>query len=191
MNRCWSLTLLALAVPGLAAEIRSLDVRYEDGYYTMRSEAWFDVGVEPMYDVFSSWEISTEFSSAIVEARDLAPDASGRPGFYTVARGCVLFFCKSLTRQGYVERDPPQLLRAVADPEQSDFEVSDETWEFEAVDGGTSVTYTLLMKPSFWVPPAIGPFVIKRTLRNKAGQALDRIESIARTYGETGRVVVD
>jgi hypothetical protein len=191
MNRCWSLTLLALAVPGLAAEIRSLDVRYEDGYYTMRSEAWFDVGVEPMYDVFSSWEISTEFSSAIVEARDLAPDASGRPGFYTVARGCVLFFCKSLTRQGYVERDPPQLLRAVADPEQSDFEVSDETWEFEAVDGGTSVTYTLLMKPSFWVPPAIGPFVIKRTLRNKAGQALDRIESIARTYDETGRVVVD
>ncbi|MEJ2275976.1 MAG: hypothetical protein P8Y01_15645 [Woeseiaceae bacterium] len=163
MNRCWSLTLLALAVPGLAAEIRSLDVRYEDGYYTMRSEAWFDVGVEPMYDVFSSWEISTEFSSAIVEARDLAPDASGRPGFYTVARGCVLFFCKSLTRQGYVERDPPQRLRAVADPEQSDFEVSDETWEFEAVDGGTSVTYTLLMKPSFWVPPAIGPFVIKRT----------------------------
>ncbi|MEJ2256409.1 MAG: hypothetical protein P8X98_05285 [Woeseiaceae bacterium] len=191
MNRCWSLTLLALAVPGLAAEIRSLDVRYEDGYYTMRSEAWFDVGVEPMYDVFSSWEISTEFSSAIVEARDLAPDASGRPGFYTVARGCVLFFCKSLTRQGYVERDPPQRLRAVADPEQSDFEVSDETWEFEAVDGGTSVTYTLLMKPSFWVPPAIGPFVIKRTLRNKAGQALDRIESIARTYDETGRVVVD
>ncbi|MEJ2298237.1 MAG: hypothetical protein P8X94_06980 [Woeseiaceae bacterium] len=191
MNRCWSLTLLALAIPGLAAEIRSLDVRYEDGYYTMRSEAWFDVGVEPMYDVFSSWEISTEFSSAIVEARDLAPDASGRPGFYTVARGCVLFFCKSLTRQGYVERDPPQLLRAVADPEQSDFEVSDETWEFEAVDGGTSVTYTLLMKPAFWVPPAIGPFVIKRTLRNKAGQALDRIESIARTYDETGRVVVD
>ena len=191
MNRCWSLTLLALAVPGLAAEIRSLDVRYEDGYYTMRSEAWFDVGVEPMYDVFSSWGISTEFSSAIVEARDLAPDASGRPGFYTVARGCVLFFCQSLTRQGYVERDPPQRLRAVADPEQSDFEDSDETWEFEAVDGGTSVTYTLLMKPSFWVPPAIGPFVIKRTLRNKAGQALDRIESIARTYDETGRVVVD
>jgi hypothetical protein len=191
MSRWWPLTLLVLAAPGLSAEIRSLDVQYEDGYYTMRSEAWFDVGREPMYEVFSSWELSTEFSSAIVEARDLAPDESGRPGFYSVARGCVLFFCRSLKRQGYVERDRPQLLRAVAVPEHSDFEVCNETWEFAEVDGGTVITYTLLMKPDFWVPPAIGPFVIKRTLKSKAGQALDRIESIARTYDATGRIVVD
>ena len=191
MTRWWPLVLLLLGPAVSAAEIRSLDVRYEDGFYTMRSEAWFDVGIEPMYDVFSSWELSTEFSSAIVEARDLAPDASGRPGFYSVARGCVLFFCKSLTRQGYVERNRPQLLRAIADPARSDFEVSDETWEFATDDGGTVITYTLLMKPAFWVPPAIGPFVIKQTLKNKAGQALDRIESIARTYDATGRIVVD
>jgi hypothetical protein len=191
MRRCWPLVLLAVAATGPAAEIRSLDVRYEDGYYTMRSEAWFAVDREPMYDVFSSWELSTEFSGAIVEARDLAPDESGRPGFYTVARGCVLFFCRSLKRQGYVERNPPRLLRAVADPEHSDFEVSDETWEFAEDGSGTSIIYTLRMKPAFWVPPAIGPFVIKRTLRNKAGQALDRIESIARTYSETGRIAVD
>ena len=191
MSRWWVVILLLLGSPGLAAEIRSLDIRYEDGLYTMQSEAWFDVGVESMYDVFSSWDLSTKFSSAIVEAHDLAPDETGRPGFYSVARGCVLFFCKSLKRQGYVERDPPQRLRAVADPEHSDFEVSDETWEFVAVDGGTSITYTLLMKPDFWVPPAIGPYVIKRTLRHKAGQALDRIESIAQTYDQTGRLAVD
>ena len=191
MSRWWPVMLLLLSGPGPAAEIRSLDIRYEDGFYTMKSEAWFDVGIESMYDVFSSWELSTHFSSAIVEARDLAPDETGRPGFYSVARGCVLFFCKSLKRQGYVERDPPQRLRAVADPEHSDFEVCDETWEFVEVDGGTSITYTLLMKPDFWVPPAIGPYVIKRTLRNKAGQALDRIESIAQTYDKTGRIDVD
>jgi len=35
------------------------------------------------------------------------------------------------------------------------------------------------MKPKFWIPPGIGPYLIKRKLRNSGSDAIDRIELIA------------
>jgi hypothetical protein len=169
-----------------AAELRSLDVDYEDGHYTMASVVWFDAGLDETYHIFSSWDLSVKFSSAIVEARDLEPDESGRPGFLVVNKGCVLFFCKTLKRRGYVEREASRELRAFADPEQSDFRISNETWSFAEHDGGTVITYTLLMQPDFWVPPGIGPYMIQRKLRNVSGEALNRIELMARDYAQDG-----
>ena len=173
-----------------AAEIRSIDVQYEDGRYSMVSVAWFDAGIDETYHVFSTWDYSPRFSGAIVEARDLEAEPGGRPGYFIINRGCMLFFCKSMVRQGFVEARPNKELRAVADPQFSDFEQFEESWEFSEEEGGTSVRYQLEMVPDFWVPPAIGPFVIKRKLRTDGGEALDRIEAIAQGMaGEFGPAV--
>jgi hypothetical protein len=39
--------------------------------------------------------------------------------------------------------------------------------------------YDFEMEPGFWVPPIIGPFVIKRALRASGGNAVGRIEAVA------------
>lgn len=162
-----------------AAEILSISVDSEDGTYTMNSTAWFDAPIEQVFEVYRYWHYSTQFSSAIVEARDMEPDELGRAQFYIRNRGCVLFFCQSFERQGYIEFVLDKELRAFADPETSDFHLSNESWRFAVRDGGTVVIYDLTMKPKFWIPPAIGPFLIKRKLKNNGSEAVDRIELIA------------
>lgn len=162
-----------------AAEMLSIRVDHEDGHYLMNSKVWFDAPVESVFEVFRRWDYSVEFSGAIVESKDVAPDDRGRPQFYVQNRGCVLFFCKSFERRGYVELKLNSFLLAFTDPDSSDFHRSDERWDFETRDGGTVVTYDLTMKPKFWIPPAIGPFLLKRKLRNDGGNAIDRIEVIA------------
>ena len=176
-----SLAVLLLVASGVAAaaEMRSIEVYFDDGYYTLESTVWFDAGIESTYEVFSTWDMAEAFSGAIVESRDLEPDADGRPGFFITNRGCILFVCKSLTRAGWVEREPYSVLRAYADPERSDFEVSNETWTFAEGEGGTVVTYHLYMRPNFWVPPGVGPWAIKRKLRSEGNEALQRIEVLA------------
>ena len=176
--------LLLLAAAGLlnaayAAEMRSLSVDYADHRYTMRSEVWFDASVEQVYEVFRRWDLSTQFSSAIVESRDMEADAQGRPQYYIKNKGCVLFFCLTVERQGHIESRPNEVLRAYANPETSDFLLSNEEWTFAEEKGGTVVVYKLLMRPKFWVPPGIGPYFIKRKLKNNGGDAIDRIELIA------------
>lgn len=173
-----------------AAEMRSIDVQYDDGRYMMVSVVWFNAGIDEMYHVFSRWDLSEQFSSAVVEARDLEADEQGRPGFFIVNKGCVWFFCKTLTRRGYVEHEPRKILRAYADPAHSDFRMSNESWRFAEHEGGTIVTYELLMEPDFWVPPAIGPYLIKRKLKKDGGRALNRIEVIAQELaGDIGSLV--
>lgn len=162
-----------------AAELRSIQVDHTRGRYTVLSEVWFDAPVENVFAVFRRWDLSTKFSSVIVESRDIAADEFGRPQYYVRNEGCLLFFCKSFVRQGYVELQVNEALKAVANPEISDFKLSEETWRFAAENGGTVVYYNLQMEPDFWIPPVIGPYVIKRKFSKNGGAAIDRIEALA------------
>ena len=137
------------------------------------------VQIDQVFEVYRHWENSTKFSSAIVEAHDLPPDENGRAQFYIRNRGCVLFFCQSFERQGYLETELNREVRAIANPDTSDFHHSNESWRFAERDGGTVVTYDLSMAPKFWIPPGIGPYLIKRKLKNNGDEAVDRIELIA------------
>ena len=182
---------MLLAGAANAAEMRSVEVEHADGRYTMVSEVWFDAKVEQVYEVFRRWDLSTKFSSAIVESADVEADALGRPQFYVRNEGCILLFCKSFVRRGYVESEPNEVLRAYTNPETSDFLLSNETWRFVPENGGTVVSYHILMKPKFWVPPLIGPYLIKRKLRNNGGRAVDRIETIAQGMFVEPDLIID
>ena len=177
---CCLLLLSAATGPtAQAAEMLGIEVDYDKGIYTMNSEVWFDATVEQVYQIFRYWDNSSKFSSAITESRDIEPDAEGRPQFYVRNKGCVLFFCTSFERQGYVKAEPNEVIYAFVNPEISDFHLSNESWRFEKRDGGTVVIYDLRMQPKFWIPPGIGPYLIKRKMRNSGSEALDRIELMA------------
>ena len=180
--------LTVLLMPALAgsATLRNVSVDRVDGVYVMDSVVWFDVGIEKVFGVFLDWDLSPQFSSVVVEARNLAPDETGQPGFYVQNRACLWFFCTSFERNGYVEHEPLVYIEAKADPARSDFYLSNERWEFFEEDAGTRVTYHLEFRPKFFVPPLIGPAVLKRKLKSRSGNAIERIEAIARGWEANG-----
>ena len=184
-----TLAVMFAALSAQAADLRSIKVTFDGERYELESIAWFGTGLDETYHVFSRWDYSPRFSSAVVEARDT--ERANGPGYYVVNRGCILFFCKSLVRAGRVEREPNRAMRAFADPEESDFRQADEEWTFTEEAGGTRVIYRLTMVPAFWVPPAIGPWLIKRKLRDDGGEAIDRIEEVAREYAAPPEAGVD
>lgn len=179
-----SLLLLAVlaAVPGNAATLRSVTVDRVDGVYVMRSEVWFDVSIDKIFGLFLDWDQSTKFSSVIVESRDIEPDEQGRPRYYSRNRACIWFFCRSFERYGWVSYEPLRYIEATVDPEKSDFDLSDERWEFREEDNGTVVVYDLKMKPKFFIPPIIGPALMKRKLKSGGARAIDRIEAVAQAW---------
>ena len=180
MKRLLLISLLLVSAAE-AADLRSVDVDRTDGVYKMRSEVWFDASVPQMYAVMMNWDLSTEFSSVIVESRNLEPDAQGRPQFYNRTEACVWFFCMSAERKGVIEHEPFDFIRTEVYPEYSDFHVSDEHWTFREENGGTVVVYDLEFKPKFFVPPVVGPWMIKRKLKEGGADAIQRIEAIAQS----------
>ncbi|MGB5345410.1 MAG: SRPBCC family protein, partial [Woeseia sp.] len=154
-----------LALQASSADLKDVSVTYVGDRYHMESVAWFDASHDELYKVLTNYDHFSKFTSAFVETRNLAPDSKGRPRFYTRMEGCVLMFCKSMQRNGYLVLKPPFDIVAVAYPDQSDFRYSRERWHLVPEKGGTRMTYTFEMEPAFWVPPVVGPFMIKRTLR--------------------------
>lgn len=162
-----------------AAELREVVVEKNDDRYKLRSETWFDVDRESLFRVLSDYDQFKKFTSTFVEARNVDPDAEGRPRFYTRMEGCVLLYCKSYIRSGYLELTPLSDIVAVADPEMSNFKYARERWQFIPDGDGTLLIYTFEMEPDFWIPPIVGPYVVKRALRSGGTDAVDRIEALA------------
>jgi hypothetical protein len=181
--------LLALARTAVPADLRTISVEFENERYHLRSEAWFAADMDSMYRVLTDYDLFVKFTSAFVEARNVPPDDEGRPRFFTRMEGCVLLFCKSLVRSGHLELTPYTEIIAVAEPAKSDFKFSRERWQLVKDGEGTLLIYDFEMEPAFWVPPVIGPYVIKRTLKSGGVDAIDRIEALAQ--GRTPKPVGD
>lgn len=177
-----AMLLVLAAGTAAAADLREIEIDQAGGRYTMHSVVWFDVALDSAYNVFLDWDLSEQFSSVVVEARNTGSDEGGDRGFYTKNRACVLFFCKEVERYGKIEYEPGVWIRATTNPEKSDFHVSNEVWVFEPEGEGTRITYQLEMQPKFWMPPLIGPYVLKKKMREDGIRALDRIEAIAKDW---------
>jgi hypothetical protein len=178
---CCLLGVLLLSVSALAsaAEFRDIMVDREDSLYSMRSEVYFDVEREYLYRVLTDFDLFKNFTSAIVESNNVAADDMGRPQFYARMEGCVLIWCKSFIRNGYLELSPTAEIIAISDPERSDFKISRERWQLITEGEGTLMIYEFQMVPAFWVPPLVGPFYITRALKSGGVDAVNRIEALA------------
>ena len=170
---------LAAALSAGAADLRFIEVDRDDDLYTLRSVSWFAAQPDAVYGVLTDYDQFHKFSGAIVESRNLGPDDDGRPEYYTRMEGCVLFWCQTFIRIGYLKLEPRTGIMAVTDPERSDFKLATERWQLRAEDGGTLVIYEFEMVPAFWVPPIIGPYYMKRALASGGARAVNRIEALA------------
>lgn len=170
---------LFLCATADAVELRSVVVEREEDIYWLESEVWFDADTAALYAVFLNYDLTHEFTSFVVESRNLEPAEDGRRRFYIRNKGCVWFVCRSFERTGHVEHVPNEYIQSTADAEISDFHISIESWQFKPEDEGTVVVYKFKFDPKFWLPPVIGPYVLQRKLELDSDHALSRIEQLA------------
>ena len=162
------------------AELRSVEVWMEDGRYHLTSESLIDASQDDLYAVLIDYKQFKKFTSAIVSSKNVKPGEDGRPRFYTRMEGCVLLYCHTFVRRGYLLLKPKYDIVAVSEPEKSDFEFSRERWRLSREGDGTLMIYEFEMEPRFWVPPFVGPYYIKHALKSGSIRAVKRIEALAR-----------
>ena len=180
--RIVAVLLLLQGLPAVAAELRDVVVKKEGDRYHLTSVTYFDATQSQLYNTLIDFDKYPLFSSAFVEAENREPDEQGRPRFYTRMEGCAMLFCKTYIRVGYLELQPKFAIVAMVDPEESNFAYSRERWQLIPEGEGTLMIYNFEMEPGFWVPPIIGPYVIKRALRSGGSNAVNRIEAVALAY---------
>ena len=174
------LAAVALTVSASAATLESIDVRHDEGIYRLHAETLLDASPEAIAAVLLDYERFGRISSVYKEYGYLEPASDGTPIVFTRTEGCVLrWFCKSMTRVERLEVAEAGHIRTVTLPDRSDFKRSISEWVIEREGSVSRMIYTLEMEPDFFVPPLIGPPILKRRLRRGGGDAIDRIERLA------------
>lgn len=174
------LLLLTSLTVGWAATIRDVQIERKDGRYVLESNTFLDAPPNAVFRVLTDYDQFARISSVFEESRFAGSDDDGTPLVYTRVEGCVWFFCKTMERVERLEFEAPDFIATTALPARSDFLYSRSEWQLSPEgEHGTRVMYRLEMEPDFWVPPVLGPMLIKRKLVKGGEDAVTRIEDLA------------
>ncbi|MEX2352765.1 MAG: hypothetical protein WD709_01165, partial [Gammaproteobacteria bacterium] len=95
-------------------------------------------------------------------------------------RTCVLFFCFDAVVVEDLREPEFGLIKTVFVPEQGDFEYGESEWRISEVDEThTLIDYRSTFKPDFWVPPVIGPLIVRRKMLSATEETIEKIEEAA------------
>ena len=175
-----AMILLLSARPAFASEVISLQVTNQGDLYMLESENYLEASVESVFQVLMDYDNYTRLSSVYQESRQLAPGPDGAPRVYTLARGCIVFVCRSVEKVERLDANPNHRIVATVIPELSNLQQGVTEWVLRSEGGGTRLSYRMELLPKFWIPPLIGPPVIRYVLAKGGKNALQRLENLAR-----------
>lgn len=175
---CFLLALSSGAGVG-AAEIRSLDLVKDDKVYRLLARVHVQAPQEAVFEVLNDYEGFPRLSSVFREGGIVEPIEDGRGVVFVRMDACVLFYCRDIKLVEWLEVEPYERMVVTVDPERSDLEFGRGTWLLAADEEGTLLDYEVEMKPRFWIPPVLGPLVIKAVVRSRGIRAVQRLEYLA------------
>jgi len=172
---------LLLALPALAgaAEFRTLEFFKDGDRYRVESDVYLEAPPDGVYRVLTDYEGFPRLSSIFEEGRVIEPLDDGRGLVFLHMKGCVLFFCRDVRLVERLDLTPETRIEMFVDPARSDLEYGWARWDIGPQGSGALVRYEMEMVPQFWIPPVIGPLIIKAVLRSRGQRAAQRLEAIA------------
>ena len=164
----------------LAAEVRHLDVHHKGGVYSMNVEAYLNAPISDVYAVLTDYDNFERVADAIIES-DIV--GNPEPGVYLVhtdLKSCVFYFCLEKHKTERIELRSGIEVVATILPEHSDFRYGRTHWILSPEGGGTRIRLEVNIEPKFWIPPLIGPPVVKTIMRKEGTQSTRYVEQLAR-----------
>lgn len=179
----WILSLLAVLLGAAslhAAQIEALAVNQQSGKYEIALIFSVDAPVDRVRRMLTDYAHLPKLNPSILKSEVLPAPRTAVTRVRSLMRGCLLFLCKDIACTQDMRQRNSGDLEAVIVPRLSDMKSGHANWRIEPRDDSTRVNLTALMEPDFWVPPLIGPFLIKNWLH---GQLIETAENLKRLAG--------
>jgi hypothetical protein len=129
------------------------------------------------YRLITDYDHLQDINPAVRESRILRTDSPERCRIRVVTRVCVLFYCRNITQSQDMVHLPGYLIEATILPENSDFRRGHAQWRLTAVGDVTLMHFSAELVPDFFMPPLIGPWLIRREMVNQITEIVMIIEA--------------
>lgn len=181
---CAALALACVAQPAAAAQIRSVQVTRRGSQFTILMRLAFQA---PPWAVFAALQDYAAMPRYNPDLRSVRIEPTGEPGrirLLTIVHACVLIFCRTLHQEQIMTATADargEVLRAALVPHGGSFRSGHASWTVRPCRTGgapTCLDARIELQPAFWVPPLIGPWILRHKMYQEArrsGHGLERI----------------
>jgi hypothetical protein len=164
-----------------AAEFDSIEVRRDDGIYTVHARARVDANINAVRAVVTDYNHMHWITGAVLKAETLDRPEPGVATVFVRSRACFSIFCKTIEQVQRADARDSDRVVFVTLPGRGDLKQGRSEWRLEEIDAGrTALTWDMLMEPDFWVPPLIGPGLIESGLADEGRDMINGIEKLAK-----------
>jgi len=163
-----------------ALTIERLDATHDNNRYTVEFEVVLDAPRDKVWAIMTDYEHLGRTSKVIIESKVITPLTDNHQRISVTFDACVFIFCKKARRTLDVELKPSSEILVKEVPAQSDFRSGREHWLVGSEASKTRLRYTAELEPGFFVPPLIGPMVVKYFLQREIKLTALAVEELAR-----------
>lgn len=173
------LYLFVACAAAQAEEIRDLQVTNEEGRYRVSFDALLDAPITKTRPLLTEPHNWPRLSDIVSAASVTSTNADGVQQVHVRFSACVLFFCKTVRKIEEMHVGADGDITTLAVPEHSDFRYARERWRISGDDRHTRVQYEAELVPDFFVPPLIGPYLLKSRLQKLLTDTAENLEHLA------------
>lgn len=182
---CTALALACLAKSAAAGEIRAVQVARRGSHFTILMRLAF---AAPPWAVFAALQDYAAMPHYNPDLRSVRVEPTGEPGrirLFTLVHACVLIFCRTLHQEQIMSATAGAhggVLRATLVPHGGSFRSGHARWTVRLCRRGrepTCLDARIHLQPAFWVPPLIGPWMLRHKMEQEARRSGRGLEQIA------------
>ena len=180
---CVILTLLVSCAA--YAKLTHTDIEVVGNAYRYQFEADIAAPFDDTRAVVTDYNHLKRINDGVIESRIVKTYGKHKLKRELLMEQCVLVFCFDLRFTEQVEEHGRNKIVARIIPEESNFRRGIATWQLEAIGpANTRLRVNAEQEPDFWIPPVIGPTMIKHVFRKEIEETTQKIElaAINRTH---------
>ncbi len=178
------LCLLCLSVD--AADTERAEISFEGRTYQYTFIARLKGDSKAVHAVVTDFEHMKRINDDIVESRVLNRYENGEIKRLLKLRHCILVFCFDMDFVERVRESPGHITTTIV-PEESTFSDGTASWQIEALDKDhTRISVSARQTPRFWIPPVLGPIILKRVFMSEVAETCANIERIVNADNHHG-----
>jgi hypothetical protein len=186
-SRFWfAIALSWFAVQAHAAQVLDVQVTRDGARFVIGMHVAIDAGSAAVFRALQDYSAMMRYNPDLRSVRVQSTGVRGRVRLFTAVHTCVLVFCKTMHQEQIMTAIPGAnggVLEAELLPHGGDFKSGSARWTVRACGSAASITCLdarIELVPAFWVPPVIGPWVLRRKMAEEARRTSAGLEAMAR-----------
>ena len=164
---------LFVSTNSTASEPLTINVEYDNNIYTTSLSTTIHAPRDRVYSLLTAYDHLHLYSRLIYKSELLT---NGH--LLLRLKVCFIFICFDKQQTLSLDVSEQSIVGHII-PEHSDFKSGSMKWQLADDKADSVILFSSELTPDFWVPPLIGPILIKNKLKNEALYSIGQLELLS------------